>query len=83
MMMILTFYFFYYFSHFDVFPHPRTRVTIRRNSVFEDGFSYLNELGSRLKSPVAIQFIDEFGMPEAGIDGGGLFKEFLTSYVNH
>jgi ubiquitin-protein ligase E3 C len=51
--------------------------------VFEDGFSHLNELGSRLKGPVAIQFIDEFGMPEAGIDGGGLFKEFLTSYVNY
>ncbi|CAG8739354.1 3903_t:CDS:2, partial [Racocetra fulgida] len=33
----------------------------------------------RLKNPVAIQFIDEFGMPEPGIDGGGLFKEFLTS----
>ncbi|CAB5374017.1 unnamed protein product [Rhizophagus irregularis] len=65
--------------HFDVFPHPRTRVTIRRNSVFEDGFTHLNALGAGLKSPVAIQFIDEFGMPEAGIDGGGLFKEFLTS----
>ncbi|GES88691.1 HECT-domain-containing protein [Rhizophagus clarus] len=65
--------------HYDVFPHPRTRVTIRRTSVFEDGFTHLNALGSGLKSPVAIQFIDEFGMPEAGIDGGGLFKEFLTS----
>ena len=69
----------YCFSYSDYFPQPRTRVTIRRSSVFEDGFSYLNELGPRLKGPVAIQFIDEFGMPEAGIDGGGLFKEFLTS----
>ena len=51
--------------------------------MFEDGFTHLNALGSRLKSPVAIQFIDEFGMPEAGIDGGGLFKEFLTSYVDY
>ena len=47
--------------------------------MFEDVFNHLNALDSRLKSPVAIQFIDEFGMPEAGIDGGGLFKEFLTS----
>ncbi|CAG8446325.1 9918_t:CDS:10 [Funneliformis caledonium] len=63
----------------DLFMQPRARVSIRRNSVFEDGFSNLNALGSGLKSPIAIQFIDEFGMQEAGIDGGGLFKEFLTS----
>ena len=27
----------------------------------------------------AQQFVDEFGLEEAGIDGGGLFKEFLTA----
>ena len=72
----------YYFrsvNRTELFVQPRTRVTIRRNSVFEDGFTHLNALGPELKSPIAIQFIDEFGMQEAGIDGGGLFKEFLTS----
>ncbi|CAG8571321.1 4594_t:CDS:10, partial [Scutellospora calospora] len=58
---------------------PRTRVTIRRNQIFEDGFTNLNAMGPKLKNSVAIQFIDEFGIQEAGIDGGGLFKEFLTS----
>ncbi|CAG8467468.1 14682_t:CDS:10 [Acaulospora morrowiae] len=61
------------------FFEPRTHVTIRRNHVFEDGYAHLNAAGARLKNSVGIQFIDEFGIQEAGIDGGGLFKEFLTS----
>jgi len=31
-----------------------------------------------MKQRLQIQFVDEFGAEEAGIDGGGLFKEFLT-----
>lgn len=31
-----------------------------------------------LKGPIAITFVDQFGQEEAGIDGGGVFKEFLT-----
>ncbi|CAG8517471.1 9293_t:CDS:10 [Acaulospora colombiana] len=61
------------------FFEPRHRVTIRRDHIFEDGYTHLNSAGARLKDFVGIQFIDEFGMQEAGIDGGGLFKEFLTS----
>ncbi|KAF0455584.1 HECT-domain-containing protein [Gigaspora margarita] len=65
--------------HIHTIFEPRTRVTIRRSKIFDDGFTHLNAMGPRLKNPVAIQFIDEFGIQEAGIDGGGLFKEFLTS----
>ncbi|CAG8435448.1 9145_t:CDS:10 [Ambispora gerdemannii] len=65
--------------HNDFFLDRRTRATIRRTHVFEDGFTHLNTLGKELKRPVAISFIDEYGLPEAGIDGGGLFKEFLTA----
>lgn len=63
----------------DDFWNRGYKATIRRNFVFEDGFAQLNRLGSRLKNRVAITFIDEFGLEEAGIDGGGVFKEFLTS----
>ena len=45
----------------------------------DDGFTALNDLGSQLKERLAIRFIDQYGQEEAGIDGGGLFKEFLTS----
>ncbi|KAI8816378.1 uncharacterized protein EV422DRAFT_571763 [Fimicolochytrium jonesii] len=58
---------------------PAARATIRRGSVFEDGYTHLNALGSQLKRRVAITFVSEQGLVEAGIDGGGVFKEFLTS----
>ncbi|WFD30911.1 HECT-type E3 ubiquitin transferase [Malassezia sp. CBS 17886] len=60
---------------------PRHRVTIRRSAVAEDGMAQLNGLGAHLKEPVEIVFIDQWGQPEPGIDGGGVFKEFLTALV--
>jgi ubiquitin-protein ligase E3 C len=59
----------------------RREVTIRRSHIAQDGFDKLNGLGSQLKHRFLIQFIDQWGMEESGIDGGGLFKEFLTSLV--
>ena len=59
--------------------HPVARVTISRNSVFEDGYTHLNALGPKLKGKIAITFVAEHGGIEAGIDGGGVFKEFLLS----
>lgn len=56
---------------------PKTRVTVNRGSVAQDGFDRLGEVD--LHAPVAITFVDQFGNEEAGIDGGGVFKEFLTS----
>ncbi|KAI0366687.1 HECT-domain-containing protein [Pilatotrama ljubarskyi] len=54
-----------------------TRVTIRRTNVAQDGFDRLGDVN--LKAPIAITFVDQFGNEEAGIDGGGVFKEFLTN----
>ncbi|KAI9026654.1 hypothetical protein CLU79DRAFT_853565 [Phycomyces nitens] len=62
----------------DEYIGRSTAVTIHRNNVFEDGFTQLYPLGANLKKRVAISFVDEFGLQEAGIDGGGVFKEFLT-----
>lgn len=55
-----------------------TPVRIRRSQVLQDGFSELNQLGKVLKGRIQVTFITDQGVPEAGIDGGGLFKEFLT-----
>ncbi|KAI0685222.1 HECT-domain-containing protein [Cytidiella melzeri] len=58
--------------------HPNVaRVTVRRGNIAQDGFDRLE--GYDLRGPIAITFIDQFGQEEAGIDGGGVFKEFLTS----
>jgi ubiquitin-protein ligase E3 C len=56
--------------------HP---AKIHREHIFEDAYKAFNGLGSGLKDPIQITFVDAFGQQEAGIDGGGVTKEFLTS----
>ncbi|RKP36779.1 HECT-domain-containing protein [Dimargaris cristalligena] len=57
---------------------PTVQATIRRDHVFEDGFTHLNAMRSQLKQRIAISFVDQFGIEEAGVDGGGVFKEFFN-----
>ncbi|OAA68252.1 glycosyl hydrolase [Niveomyces insectorum RCEF 264] len=56
----------------------RHSARIRRDAVFETAYDEFWELGEGLKEPIQITFIDEYGNEEAGIDGGGVTKEFLT-----
>ncbi|KAG4305045.1 hypothetical protein PORY_001720 [Pneumocystis oryctolagi] len=58
----------------------RFSVTIRRDNIFQDGFSTLYNIGKDIKKPINIIFVDRYGLPEAGIDGGGITKEFLVRY---
>ncbi|AMD20052.1 HCL099Cp [Eremothecium sinecaudum] len=61
------------------FPNARRRsATISRENVLEDAFAAYNPIGEAFKEQLAVTFVNEFG-PEAGIDGGGITKEFLTS----
>ncbi|GAV76827.1 HECT domain-containing protein [Cephalotus follicularis] len=53
-------------------------IVVRRGHIVEDGFRQLNSLRSRLKSSIHVSFVSECGLPEAGLDYGGLSKEFLT-----
>ena len=53
------------------------RVLIRRNHVVEDGFAAVNELGVKFRKLIRVNFVDQFGKTEQGIDMGGVFKEFL------
>ncbi|RKF63036.1 putative iq and hect domain protein [Erysiphe neolycopersici] len=54
---------------------------IRRNNMFEDAYQHFYSLGDELKEPIRINFVDQFDTVEAGIDGGGVTKEFLTSVI--
>jgi len=54
-------------------------IRIRRDRVLQDGFQQLHKYSGRLKQRIRVTFIDEHGNEESGIDGGGLFKEFLLS----
>lgn len=60
----------------------RQHADIKRESIFDDAYEKFYDLGEGLKEPIQITFIDKFNNPEAGIDGGGVTKEFLTS-VTH
>ena len=59
----------------------RENVTIRRHELYSDSKRTLNRLGKRLKKRVQVTFINEHGMQEAGIDGGGVFKEFIDDLI--
>ncbi|CAA0829703.1 E3 ubiquitin-protein ligase UPL7 [Striga hermonthica] len=60
-------------------PNSRSvEIVIRRGHIFEDGLRQLNSMGPRLKSAIHVSFVSESGLPEAGLDYGGLSKEFLT-----
>jgi len=56
----------------------RSHIPIRRDRVLQDGFERLNNLSLHaFKGAIQIRFIDKAGLNEAGVDGGGLFKEFI------
>ena len=61
----------------------RERVKIRRDKLYSDSMSQLNRMGSRLKKRVQVTFISQHGNEEAGVDGGGLFKEFLDDLIKN
>ena len=59
----------------------RERVRIRRAALYKDSMQLLNDLGPRLKHQVQVSFVNQHGAEEAGIDGGGVFKEFLDDLI--
>ncbi|KAF2130444.1 HECT-domain-containing protein [Dothidotthia symphoricarpi CBS 119687] len=65
-------------------PHhfEKHAAKIRREHEFDDAYEQFYPLGQGLKEPIQITFMDQFDAPEAGIDGGGVTKEFLTSVTN-
>ncbi|KAI0009202.1 hypothetical protein F4779DRAFT_617898 [Xylariaceae sp. FL0662B] len=60
----------------------RHTARVKRGEVFNDAFDQFYSLGEGLKEPIQITFVDQFDQPEAGIDGGGVTKEFLTSVTD-
>lgn len=59
----------------------REQAEIRRDRLYEDSMDQLNRLGKRLRRRVQITMINKHGQHEAGIDGGGVFKEFLDDLI--
>ncbi|KAF2449108.1 E3 ubiquitin-protein ligase NEDD4 [Karstenula rhodostoma CBS 690.94] len=65
-------------------PHQfdKHAARVRRGAEFDDAFAQFYDLGEGLKEPIQITFVDQFDQAEAGIDGGGVTKEFLTSVTS-
>ena len=59
----------------------RERVEIRRDRLYDDSMRQLNQLGSKLKKKIQVSFVNQHGTQEAGIDGGGVFKEFVDDLI--
>lgn len=61
---------------------PSIQISVRRNYLYEDAFDKLspeNEPELRLK--MRVQLVNSAGLEEAGVDGGGLFREFLSELL--
>ncbi|KAL5996551.1 hypothetical protein ACLOJK_026631 [Asimina triloba] len=58
----------------------RHRFRIRRDHIFEDAFNQMSVLSEEdLRGMIRVTFVNEFGVEEAGIDGGGIFKDFMEN----
>ena len=53
-------------------------VEIRREFILEDAFERIFPMGTNIKNRFRIEFVDANYITEEGVDGGGLFKEFMT-----
>ncbi|KAJ7955280.1 E3 ubiquitin-protein ligase UPL6 [Quillaja saponaria] len=63
-------------SHADAY----NRFRIRRDRILEDAYNQMSALSEDdLRGPIRVTFINEFGVEEAGIDGGGIFKDFMEN----
>ncbi|KAG6450503.1 hypothetical protein O3G_MSEX006627 [Manduca sexta] len=61
---------------------PSINISVRRTHLYEDAFDKLspdNEPDMKLK--LRVQLINQAGLEEDGIDGGGLFREFLSELL--
>lgn len=67
-------------SHF--MQGPSINVSIRRNYLYEDAFDKLSpENEPELRFKMRVQLINTAGLDEAGVDGGGLLREFLAELL--
>ncbi len=50
---------------------------MRRSAILDDGYAALRNVGSSIKGRLSVSFVNVHGEMEAGLDHGGLVKEFL------
>lgn len=59
---------------------PQVRITVQRARLFESAIGALKDVrGEAMRRKLYVTFLNAEGLPESGIDAGGLFKELWTS----
>ncbi|KAG7379626.1 hypothetical protein PHYBOEH_011820 [Phytophthora boehmeriae] len=64
------------------------QVRIKRDEIVDNSFEFFQKLCNEtspaaLKSRIKVTFINEQGLEEAGIDGGGVFKEYVDTLTKN
>ncbi|CAH3047243.1 unnamed protein product [Porites evermanni] len=61
---------------------PAIDVTVNRNYIYQDAFDQLTEdKAPNLRQKLRVRMINAQGLEEAGVDGGGIFREFLSQLL--
>ena len=58
-----------------MFDEPKLIAKINRDSILEDAYNAYHRQGANFKNRLQVEFFNQYGK-EAGIDGGGITKEF-------
>lgn len=65
------------------------KVRVKRDTIVDDSFRFFDEVvgsastATPLKARIKVTFVNEQGLEEAGIDGGGVFKEFVDQLTKN
>lgn len=69
-------------DHFMSGAGTAININIRRNYIYEDAFEKLSpDNEPSLKPRMRVKMVNAKGLDEAGIDGGGIFREFLSELL--
>eukprot|EP00050_Salpingoeca_kvevrii_P014975 m.42400 g.42400 ORF g.42400 m.42400 type:complete len:990 (+) comp6091_c0_seq2:157-3126(+) len=63
------------------FPFARSRIRIQRSQLYHDAFTQLSTAPRGTLTGFRVTMVNEQGLDEAGIDGGGLLREFLNDVL--
>lgn len=68
--------------HRDFMQGPTINLVVRRSHLYEDSFYKLSpEQEHDIRPRFRVQMINNHGLDECGIDGGGVFREFLSELL--